>query len=190
MRRFCAGSALFLLLIACLYACIASFAFDPSVYAQEPPFDLMAQETSAYLRGELDSLSPSLFGEQERLHMEDVRGLFRFGRRTAIVSCALGALFLGLGWTERKQLWIGAAAFSAVLAALAVWAAFDFSGWFTAMHRIAFSNDLWLFEPSSPLIQMMPESFFVSAVVQIGGKLLVCLCGAFLIGFLAKGKKA
>lgn len=189
MKRFCAGSALFLLLIACLYACIASFAFDPSVYAQEPPFDLMAQETATYLHGELYSLSPSLFGEQERLHMKDVRGLFQFGRRTAIVSCALGALFLFIGWRERKHLWIGAAVFSALLAVLAVWAAFDFSGWFTAMHRIAFSNDMWLFEPSSPLIQMMPESFFVSAVAQIGGKLFVCLCSAFLIGFLAKGKK-
>ena len=58
------------------------------------------------------------------------------------------------------------------------------------MHRMAFSNDLWLFDASSPLIQMMPESFFVSAAELIGGMLLACVCGAFLFGFLCKGKKA
>ena len=83
MRRLCAAAALFFVLTACLYLCIAAFAFNPNVYSQEPPFDRMAQETAAYLRGNQAALSPELFGEQERQHMADVLGLFRFGRRTA-----------------------------------------------------------------------------------------------------------
>ena len=190
MRKLCAAAALFFVLTACLYVCIASFAFDPNVYSQQPPFDRMAQEMAAYLRGKQPSLSPELFGEQERLHMTDVLGLFRFGRRTAVVSGALGALCVYAGRRERRYFQIGAAVFTGLTGALAVWAALDFSGWFAAMHRMAFSNDLWLFDASSPLIQMMPESFFVSAAELIGGRLLACVCGAFLFGFLCKRKKA
>ena len=190
MRRLCAAAALFFVLTACLYLCIASFAFNPNVYSQEPPFDRMAQETAAYLRGKQAALSPELFGEQERQHMADVLGLFRFGRRTAFFLGALGALCICAGWREKRYFWIGAAVFTGLTGALAVWAALDFTGWFTAMHRMAFSNDLWLFDASSPLIQMMPESFFVSAAELIGGRLLTCVCGAFLFGFLCKGKKA
>ena len=50
------------------------------------------------------------------------------------------------------------------------------------MHRMAFSNDLWLFDPSSTLIQMMPETFFIAAVRQIGGRLALCVCGAAMLG--------
>ena len=190
MRKLCAAASAFLLLIACLYACIASFAFTPDVYSQQPPFDRMAQETAAYLRGSRDELSESLFGLQERLHMADVRNLFRLGRCVAIVSGALCALGLALGRREGRSFLLGVAAFVAVLGAAAIWAAADFTGWFTAMHRLAFSNDLWLFDPSSPLIQMMPETFFISAVKQIGGRLFLCVCGAALLGLtLCKRKK-
>lgn len=190
MRKLCAAASAFLLLIACLYVCIASFAFNPDVYSQQPPFDRMAQETAAYLRGSRDALSESLFGLQERLHMADVRNLFLFGKRIAIVSGALSALGLAFGFRERRSFLLGVAAFVVLLGAAAVWAAVDFTGWFTAMHRLVFSNDLWLFDQSSPLIQMMPETFFISAVKQIGGRLALCVCGAALLGLtLCKRKE-
>ncbi|MCL1795580.1 MAG: DUF1461 domain-containing protein, partial [Clostridia bacterium] len=48
---------------------------------------------------------------------------------------------------------------------LGIWALVDFSGWFTAMHRFAFANELWLLDPaSSLLIRMTPLSFFINAV--------------------------
>ena len=182
MRKLCAAASAFLLLIACLYACIASFAFNSDVYSQQPPFDRMAQETAAYLRGDREALSESLFGLQERLHMADVRDLFRLGKRIAILSGALCALGLAFGFRERRSFLLGVAAFVILLGAGAIWAAVDFTGWFTAMHRMAFSNDLWLFDPSSTLIQMMPETFFIAAVRQIGGRLALCVCGAAMLG--------
>ena len=182
MRKLCAAASAFLLLIACLDACTASFAFNPDVYSQQPPFDRMAQETAAYLRGDREALSESLFGLQERLHMADVRDLFRLGKRIAIFSGALCALGLAFGFRERRSFLLGVAAFVILLGAGAIWAAVDFTGWFTAMHRMAFSNDLWLFDPSSTLIQMMPETFFIAAVRQIGGRLALCVCGAAMLG--------
>lgn len=50
---------------------------------------------------------------------------------------------------------------------LAVPAAADFSDWWTAFHRISFSNDLWLLDPSTEwLVKMFPLEFF-SAIMTV-----------------------
>lgn len=173
--------AMWLLLIVLLYGCIANFAFDVSVYAQQPPFDDMAKETVAYLSGKAPSLSPSLFGEQERLHMADVLMLFQAGRMIAVGSgigaaiCLLLAFLLKSSPDDlRRGSLLGLMFFAAPLLAMALWAAIDFTGWFTMMHRLVFTNDLWMFDGSSLLIQMMPESFFSGAVARILGGMLLC----------------
>lgn len=195
--RVMAGASGFLLLIACLFVCVSIFACDPAVYAQEPPFDRMAVETAEYLSGKRDALSEELFGAQERQHMADVKGLFEFGRNLALVGVVGGLLFLLAGLFlsgSRKAcsnaFLAGMGVFALLGGALAAWAALDFTGWFTAMHRLAFRNDLWLFDASSPLIQMMPESFFVSAVKTVGTRLAICLGALALFSLATRHEKA
>ncbi len=162
------------LLIALLYLAVISFAFRVDSYADAPPYDAMAEAVTAYLSGEADALPESLFNEQERLHMADVRALFDGGRRLAtgclIVCAALCALSLLAGGRHglSQGLLLGLAAFALAAGAIAVWAAVDFSGWFEQMHRLVFTNDLWLFDPAeSALINMMPLDFFIDAVRTI-----------------------
>lgn len=181
-----------MLLVSMLYMAVISFAFVPTSYEQEPPFDEMAQELTAYLSGEREALSP-LFTQRERLHMEDVLGLFTGGERlataclwAALVLCVV-ALLLGGRVNLGNGLLLGLGVFAAVAVGVAIWAAVDFNGWFTAMHYMAFDNDLWLLDPAeSMLIQMMPLTFFIDAVKTIALRFGLCV---LLVALLAAACK-
>ena len=165
-----AALAGFLLLLALLYLTVATFALRAETYPQTPPFDEMARALTDYLSGRAGGLPSGLFIEQERLHMADVLGLFRGAGRIAS-ACFLGALpllFLSLLLGGRRKmgagLLIGVALFAGLALSLGIWALIDFDGWFTAMHEMAFTNDLWLLDPAeSMLIRMLPLDFFIRA---------------------------
>lgn len=163
-----------LALVALLYVAVASFAFAPASYPHEGVYGEMADGMIAYLRGDAEGLDDALFTERERLHMDDVHGLFAGGRRLAI-GCAVGAAVLAMAslvWGGRRAVGrgalIGMATFAALVAFMGIWAAIDFTGWFVTMHELVFTNDLWLLNPAeSLLINMLPETFFSSAVRTI-----------------------
>ncbi len=169
----------FLVMIVLLYAAVLLFALLPANYPQQPPYDAMAQELTAYLSGRSNELS-DLFTERERLHMVDVQGLFR-GGFTIALTCFAGAL-AALVFYRRYQAagalpgyLLGCGLFFAALLAMGLWALIDFSGWFTTMHTLVFTNDLWLLDPAdSMLIRMLPQNFFSDAVVKIASA-FVCL---------------
>lgn len=49
------------------------------------------------------------------------------------------------------------------------WALLDFNSLFVLMHRLLFTNDLWLMDPQTDLIiSLMPQAFFTA----MAGKLL------------------
>lgn len=166
-----AALAGFLLLVALLYLTVATFALRAETYPQTPPFDEMARALTDYLSERAGGLPSDLFTAQERLHMVDVLGLFQGARRIAY-ACFFGALpllFLSRLLGGRRKmgagLLIGIALFAGVSLFLGVWALIDFDGWFTAMHEMAFTNDLWLLDPAeSMLIRMLPLDFFIRAV--------------------------
>ncbi|MDL2317640.1 DUF1461 domain-containing protein [Eubacteriales bacterium OttesenSCG-928-A19] len=194
-----AGSAAgLLLLVALLYLAVASFALRAESYPQTPPFDGMADALVRYLSGDASSLPDTLFTERERLHMVDVLGLFMGAKRLAIgcacAGLALAALAWFLGGLRRlgTGLLLGMAAFGVLALCVGLWAAIDFNGWFTAMHLIAFDNDLWLLDPAeSMLIRMLPLSFFIDAVKTVAlrfglGALLLLLAALLLRRFGGK----
>ncbi len=165
-----AALAGFMLLVALLYAAVTSVALRVDTYPQTPPFDAMARELVSYLSGDAPALS-ELFTEREALHMVDVLDLFQ-GARTIATVCFIVSLillfiagFAGDRVRLANGLFIGMALFAGVAAFIGVWAMIDFDGWFTAMHELVFTNDLWLLDPAeSMLIQMLPLEFFMSAV--------------------------
>jgi integral membrane protein (TIGR01906 family) len=180
-------SAVFLLLFA-LYAAIASFTFDAGQYPTDAPFGEMAAELIAYLKGERGALSDALFTERERLHMVDVAALFAGGRRIALGALAgAGALLAFAGWRGGRRavgqgVLLGIGAFMGFVGLIGLWALVDFGAWFTAMHQIVFTNDLWLLDPAeSMLIQMLPLEFFMNAVRLIALRFLA------MLGLLALG---
>lgn len=163
-----------LLLVFFLYVSVATFALTTESYPQEPPFNAMAESLVSYLKGDVASLPEDLFTPRESLHMIDVLALFLGAKRLGY-ACLLGAvplLILSylLGGRQKlgRGLLTGIAAALGLLLCLGIWAAIDFDGWFTAMHELVFTNDLWLLDPAeSMLIEMLPLGFFIGAVKTV-----------------------
>lgn len=180
-----------LALVTVLYLAVISFAFATDSYPQDGVYGDMATKLVAYMDGTSDALDDSLFTERERLHMVDVRGLFEGGRTLAIV-CAWGALAMavltllaGGRMALGKGIHIGVGFFIGLLVGMIAWAAIDFTGWFTAMHELVFTNDLWLLDPNeSMLINMLPEVFFFKAAQSIAVRLALGVLLLELLAFL------
>ena len=182
----------FLIMVSLLYLAVISFTFHTASYPQTPPYDAMAVELVDYLSGSQAELSPALFTERERHHMVDVLGLFEGGKRIALVCLAVfvvcSAITLLTGGRSRlgTGLLIGMAVFVSLIATIGLWALVDFTGWFTTMHELVFTNDLWLLDPAeSMLIRMLPLDFFTGAVQSIAWRyaldILLVLLAAILL---------
>lgn len=102
--------------------------------------------------------------------------------------CAAGAVALGLalGLRGRRRalgwmLALGPAVMAAALAALALWAAVDFMGFFHAFHGLFFPQGNWTFAIDSLLITMYPTNFWMGmgAVWAVTTLILSILCLGF-----------
>ena len=154
----------------------------------------VTREMMAYLKGDRERLSvvttvegteQDFFNEQDRLHMDDVQGLFLGGlalRRGAFAVLAAALVFLAAAC--RKEMWRTLArSFQAVLGILAALILFlgiamarNFNAVFTKFHEIFFDNDLWIFDPAEDyMIRMLPEGLFFDMVIRIGGIFLAGL---------------
>ena len=154
----------------------------------------VTREMMAYLKGDRERLSvvttvegteQDFFNEQDRLHMDDVQGLFLGGlalRRWAFAGLAAALVFLAAAC--RKEIWRTLArSFQVVLGILAALILFlgiamarNFNAVFTKFHEIFFDNDLWIFDPAEDyMIRMLPEGLFFDMVIRIGGFFLTGL---------------
>ena len=154
----------------------------------------VTREMMAYLKGDRERLSvvttvegteQDFFNEQDRLHMDDVQGLFLGGlalRRWAFAVLAAALVFLAAAC--RKEIWRTLArSFQVVLGILAALILFlgiamarNFNAVFTKFHEIFFDNDLWIFDPAEDyMIRMLPEGLFFDMVIRIGGFFLTGL---------------
>ena len=123
------------------------------------------------------------FNQKEQQHMADVQDLFRLCRFVAWLGWGV-VLFGGLA-ARRKLAWrTFRRTLLAILAAVGVvifLACIDFDSLFILFHRIAFTNDLWLLNPSTDLlIRLMPIEFFFSYAAIIGGLWLLGMVGLLI----------
>ena len=127
-----------------------------------------------YLTGE-DGVTYACFQPHEAAHMADCRALIGLAGRVCILclaALALTGLFPATGRRLRtpegrrrlgKGMLTGLGIVLSLAIVLGAWAIEDFDGFFTAFHRIAFTNDGWLLNPRTDLlIRLMPTSFFVA----------------------------
>lgn len=126
---------------------------------------------------QLKGTKTEAFNAREASHMVDVRGLYDFAiilRYTCMgllvaslifmfLYAKLGALtHLSIAFMKTSIL------FAVFIAMIAIWAIADFDAFWTAFHRIAFRNDLWLLDPRVDLmINLFPSEFFSSMVLRI-----------------------
>ena len=154
----------------------------------------VSDEMMKYLRDDRDDLIIStridgneeyFFNDREISHMEDVKKLFSAGfavRKLCLVLvliCVLLLVFTKVNWLYvlSHSLKIGVTVFALIAAALSIIVAIDFNKAFTIFHELFFTNDLWLLDPATDrLINILPEGFFIDAVIRIG-----VIFGVFII---------
>ena len=152
---------------------------------------LIGKEEELTIDVMVDGEYQDFFNEQDRLHMADVRNLFLGGlklRNFCIIASVLLLILIALGkfWSDKKLgvdrffLSMGSLYFWGHLRALfiiaffaiiiAVACALDFDSSFRLFHKLFFTNDLWIFDPTTDyMINMLPEGFFFDFVIRIAG---------------------
>ena len=163
----------------------------------------VTHEMMDYLVGKRESLDDIMatvagkerefFNADEKAHMDDVWGLFQGGlmiRRISVVGMILcfAACRLLKKSTRgrypvifRRTLYVSIA----VLAALGIGFASNFSRAFVIFHEIFFDNDLWIMDPATDLmIRMLPEGFFADCVLRIGVTIIVVLVLLWALSFV------
>jgi len=144
-----------------LYArCFHAFADTSRLGVHESAYDEIAMSLSEYFSG--GDVAFPIFNAREMTHLSDIRGLFRLFDRAWLLLFPLAAMAV---WLLRrpdiKGFWLGTGICLLLLGGLAAYIALDFESAFLLMHRLLFTNDLWLLNPNTDvLICLMPEPMF------------------------------
>ncbi len=146
-------------------------------------------KTFQYAFTDAEGNTVECFSSREAEHMADCRDLIALAGRFRWYLGIAGLILLGVGailWKHMKSFANGMlAGFGVALAiglALLIWGMISFDGLFTAFHKLAFTNDLWLMNPETAMIiRLMPGTFFRS----LGIKVLLAIVPAALASLAA-----
>ena len=166
----------------------------------EAEYEGVGRMTAAYLTGQEQVFQYTFSDAKDRVfycfqkheadHMADCRDLIRLAGALRWILGGTALALAGAGILLRKErkafakgMLAGLAAAGVLISAAAVWALIDFDGFFTAFHRIAFTNDGWLLNPMTDLlIRLMPTDFFVA----LGARLMLwTIAAAAAAGIIA-----
>lgn len=117
-------------------------------------------------------LNKYLFSQQARNHLFDVKIIFQTIQGIFIIATLLNAaLLVYMGYTLRWKHVIKYFNESLIITCIflffiGIFIVF-FHTSFQAMHKFIFVNDLWLFDQSDPLIQLLPERLFFDLGIRI-----------------------
>lgn len=152
------------------------------------------------MQAEIKSQTREVFNKREKDHMVDVKALYLGARdvRSVCLICAavMLAAALILGGNEALRLICRSflrvsGVFVLIIAALAIYAAVDFTGFWVSFHHLFFTNDLWQLDPRTDvLIMMVPQQFFSDLVARIiirfvsifAGLNIAAAAGSYIIG--------
>jgi len=136
---------------------------------QQETLDLATVGLIDYMDGQRDDLvimSPEkegheLFNSKEKAHMIDVKNLFVLGKKVNnalfIILLLMLVFYLGYDRLGMKKYFMKYCAITlsiilGIWLIIAVIAMIDFSSFWTAFHKIFFTNDLWMLNPSTDLL--------------------------------------
>ena len=180
------------LLLDCFdrYAQTAHLGVDKSAYPQ------FALQLSAFFRHETDDPNSSAhpFHDYETVHLFDVRSLMDGISLTANICLMLSAvtafaLFLMYRRKRFSFLW-GFILFLGAALGVIVYALADFNAVFTLLHKLLFTNELWLLNPSTDLlIALMPEKMFIHLALRVLWRVLALFALFTVLSLLIKKYK-
>ncbi len=120
-----------------------------------------------------------LFSQREVAHLKDVKALIQLNSRLLLGTAIYIGIYCGmcLLW-QRKRHWrtlawrtvIGSSITLGMIVALAVGSTVtSFDQLFLQLHFLAFTNELWILDPTKDyLIMLFPEGFWLDAAVLFG----------------------
>ncbi len=143
-----------------------------------------------------------LFNQREVAHLKDVKGLIRLNYRLLLGTAIYVGAYAGISllW-RRKRYWrrlawgvVGGSSIAlGMMLALGIGATvLDFGQLFTQFHLFAFTNELWMLDPTRDyLIMLFPEGFWYDAAmlfakITIG---IAVTLGGVAGGYLWKTRK-
>ncbi|WP_416326603.1 TIGR01906 family membrane protein [[Eubacterium] hominis] len=134
------------------------------------------------------------FNDREASHMVDVKNLYQFAlilRYVCIGVLLISILYLIFQYHSGIYTHISIAymktaiLFTVFFVMLGIWAYADFNAFWTAFHRLAFRNDLWLLDPSTDLmINLFPSEFFYKLVFRIVGWFAAGFGSLFVVSYI------
>lgn len=141
--------------------------------------------------GEVDGTYREIFNDKEKAHMVDVRSLYTNANTVlyiAVTVFIVSLVYLLITKTKAlfkliyqsfKNVLIG---LGAVLTAIALMCFVDFNRFWNQFHKLFFTNDLWLLDPSKDImIRMVPEDFFYDLILGIVAVFVILLVLIFLV---------
>ena len=136
------------------------------------------------------------YSQAELSHLDDCYVIARLAYPMIIAAAILalaGLIFTGITGRKRRlgAVFLAAGVLVVVLfVALAIWAALDFQGFFTAFHSLFFKQGNWAFPYDSLLICALPTAFWVAmGVVWLVIALLFAIVSAFIGRKLLKKRR-
>ena len=120
-----------------------------------------------------------LFNQREVAHLKDVKGLIRLNYRLLLGTAIYVGAYAGVSlFWRRKRYWrrlawgvIGGSSITlGMMLALGIGSTvLDFGQLFTQFHFLAFTNELWMLDPTKDyLIMLFPEGFWYDAAMLFG----------------------
>jgi integral membrane protein (TIGR01906 family) len=162
--------------------CLYQYGFDKYGVSQttglaQSELDKAATSLIAYFNSADETISVTvmkdgkpleLFNEREAAHLRDFKGLIWLAYRVLLGTLTYALVYVGLSlffWKERRRLaWglVGGSGLTLVLMlALGLGILFNFDRLFWQIHLIAYTNELWLLDPTRDyLIMLFPQGFW------------------------------
>ena len=123
-----------------------------------------------------DGKSIELFNQREVAHLKDVKGLIRLNHRLLLGTAIYVGAYAGIClWWRRKRYWrrlawgvVGGSGIAlGMMLALGIGSTVQgFGHLFTQFHFLAFTNELWMLDPTKDyLIMLFPEGFWYDAAM-------------------------
>ncbi len=165
----------------------AQLADDVALYAEldQETLDLATIGLIDYMDGHRDDLviissdqeGYELFNAKEKAHMVDVKNLFVLSKKINkilfVILLLILIFYLGYDKEGMRKYFMKYCAITLTIILglwliIAILAMIDFSSFWTTFHKVFFTNDLWMLNPSTDLlIRMMPQRFFTRIVIHI-----------------------
>jgi len=128
-----------------------------------------------------------LFNQREVAHLKDVKGLIRLDYRLLLGTAIYVGVYAGIClWWRRKRYWrrlawgvVGGSSIAlGMMLALGIGSTvLDFGQLFTQFHLFAFTNELWMLDPTRDyLIMLFPEGFWYD-IAMLFAKIIIGIAG-------------